>query len=139
MNEATLAAGIFFTVGDEATGATAAHFTITVSLADFDLTGLNTYRIIAIYGNPTIVGGKYDAETGLFTFEAPTTGTFTIAYVETLIRLAMQMGSSTIFDLAGNAPTQVLDVLLIIQNERTLPFMLHANPIVVTLLETSVP
>jgi len=108
------------TVGDETIEETAAPFTITASLEDFDLTELNTYRIVALFGNPTIKGGLYDITTGIFTFQAPTTGEFTVRYVETLKRLTMQIGSPIISDLAGNSPTQVMDTLPVVVDGRTL-------------------
>ena len=61
-----------------------------------------------------------DAETGLFTFKAQVPGEFTITYAANLIRLSLQPDSPVITDLAGNAPTQVMDVLSVIQNGRTL-------------------
>jgi len=106
-------------VGDEVIETSSVPFIITACLDDFDLEGLNHHRIVALFGNPTVIGGLLNVETGLFTFETQTTGTFTIAYVETLVRLTMQIGSPIIFDLAGNAPTQVMDVLPVIVDSRT--------------------
>jgi hypothetical protein len=41
-------------------------------------------------------------------------------YVPNLVRLSLNLSSPIITDLAGNAPTQTMDVLPIIQNGRTL-------------------
>jgi len=46
--------------------------------------------------------------------------TFTIAYMENLRRLVMSLDSYVITDLAENAPNKTMDVLPIIQNNRTL-------------------
>jgi hypothetical protein len=55
-----------------------------------------------------------------FTVNANTTGGFVIAHVATLNRLALSLNAYTIVDLAGNAPTQTMDVLPFIQDNRTL-------------------
>jgi hypothetical protein len=102
---------VTISVGDETT--------VTVSLADFNIDEINPYRIIAIAEDGTIIVGTLDAD-GLFTFESQISGEFTIIYAENLIRLSMQVGSPVITDLAGNAPTQTMDVLPVIQDGRTL-------------------
>ncbi|MCL2217038.1 MAG: copper amine oxidase N-terminal domain-containing protein, partial [Defluviitaleaceae bacterium] len=107
-------------VGDEVIEVTATPFTVSVSLEDFDLGDVNTYRIIAITEDGAIIGGRLDPETGLFTFETQITGGFTISYVEDLIRLSLSLDSPVIYDLAANAPTQQMDVLPVIQDGRTL-------------------
>jgi hypothetical protein len=93
--------------------------TISVSLEDFDLEGVNTYRIVAILDDGTIIGGRYDAETGLFIFETEITGNFTISYVEDLNRIIVQIGSNVIRDLAENAATQWMDTVPVIIDGRT--------------------
>jgi len=96
-----------------------AYFTIFVDLSDIDIEGVNHHRITALHeGRP--IGGRVDTETGYFTITASSTGEFAIAYVEKLIRLDMNLNSPVITDLAGNAPTQVMDVLPFIQDGRTL-------------------
>jgi hypothetical protein len=83
---------------------------------------------VAIFEDGTIVGGKYNPETGLFEFETALSGDFTISYVENLNRLVIQIGSNVIIDLAGNADTQVMDVAPVIQDGRTLlPVRFMAN------------
>ena len=119
-NENFLTITVNITVGDEVIQQTAVPFTIATSLDTFDLTGLNTYRIVAVFGNPTILGGLYDTETGLFTLQSRTTGEIDILYIEMLKRLTMQVGSAVVHDLAGNAPTQVMDVLPVVVDGRTL-------------------
>ena len=96
-----------------------AYFTITANLSDFIDAELNHHRITTIH-NGRIIGGNLDINTGYFTVTASTTGEFTIAYIETLMRLALQIGSPTIHDLAGNAPAQFMDVVPLNQYNRTL-------------------
>jgi hypothetical protein len=86
----------------------------------FDFDGINTYRIIAQMLNPVIKGGLHDSHTGYFRVAVNVTGGFAIAYVPTLKRLTLSPDSPEIYDLAGNAPTQIMDVLPVIQNGRTL-------------------
>jgi hypothetical protein len=66
-------------------------------------------RIVAILGNPVIIGGSL-SEGGTFVFETNVTGSFTIQYVENLTRVTLQMGSTVAVCAAGNAPTQFMDV-----------------------------
>jgi hypothetical protein len=115
-----LAVDVSIIVGDSVVEQTAVPFTVAVSLEGISLDGLNTYRLVAIDENGEILGGRYDAESGMFIFEAQGSSTFTITYVETLNRLTLQLDSPVILDLAGNAPTQHMDVLPIIQDNRTL-------------------
>jgi|GEM_PF-2580653 len=86
----------------------------------FNFDGINTYRIIAQMLNPAIKGGLHDAQTGYFTAAVSVTGGFAISYVPTLKRLILSLDSPIIYDLAGNALAQVMDVLPVIQNGRTL-------------------
>jgi hypothetical protein len=81
---------------------------------------INHHRIVAIAEDGTIIGGNYNTETGLFEFETAFTGDFSISYVEDLNRLVVQIGSNLITDRAGNAPTQTMDVVPVIQEGRTL-------------------
>jgi len=111
---------VSITVGEEEIEETAVPFTVAVSLDDFDLEDVNIHRIVAIEGDGTILGGRLDAETGLFVFETGTTGEFTIAYVEDLVRLSLNINSPIIYDLADNAPIQHMDTLPILQDGRTL-------------------
>ena len=71
---------------------------------------LNPYRIIAVFEDGTIVGGTLN-EDGLFTFSTSRTGEFIIRYIASLIHLRVSLNSHTIYCLAGNAPTQFMDVL----------------------------
>ena len=96
-----------------------AYIAITADLSDFVDVALNHHRIVAIH-NGRIIGGNFDVATGYFTVTGSTTGEFTIAYVETLMRLALQIGSPIIHDLAGNTPAQFMDVVPLIQDSRTL-------------------
>jgi uncharacterized repeat protein (TIGR02543 family) len=91
-----------------------------VSVDIGDVGDINYHRLVAIHEDGTIVGGSYNPETGLFEFEATLMGEYTIEYVENLNRLVVQIGSNLIIDLAANASTQVMDVVPVIQDGRTL-------------------
>gem|GEM_PF-3122507 len=93
--------------------------TILAVIEVFVPTNANPHRIVAFHEGNIIIG-VYDIETGVFTFEALSTGEFNIVYVATLKRLALGLDSPIIFDRAENAQTQVMDVLPVIQNDRTL-------------------
>jgi hypothetical protein len=93
---------------------------VRISVPLYDIDDVNHHRIVALLEDGTLVGGSYDPETGMFTFETAIVGDFVIAYVEELNRLIVQIGSPLITDLAGNAPLQVMDVLPVIENGRTL-------------------
>jgi len=116
-----LTAEVNISVGDNVVNSTTTPITVAVPMDDFNLTGLNTHRIVAKQGTPpAIIGGAFDATTGQFIFETQPTGAFSIVYVETLTRLSIRMDSPVITDLADNSPAQVMDVLPIIQQGRTL-------------------
>jgi hypothetical protein len=114
----TISVGLYS--GDEEIVRLPGPITVSVSLEDFDLSGVNPHRIVAVLEDGTIIGGSFDPETGLFTFETEIAGTFTITYVQSLIRLNVALGSSLITCLADNAPMQVMDVLPVVENGRTL-------------------
>ena len=64
----------------------------------------------------------------MFVFEAETIGLFTVVYVEDIFRLTLSPNSIVIRDLAGNSPVQVMDVLPVIYEGRTLlPLRFVAN------------
>jgi len=127
-SEADIAAGNFLTVnvsitiGGEIIQVTPVPYAVAVSLADFgiNLEGINTYRLVAISPDGTILGGRFDRATGLFIFESQICGDFTITYVQTLRRLSLGLDSFNITDLADNTPVQVMDVMPVIQDGRTL-------------------
>jgi len=90
-----------------------------------DLYGLipahaNPHRITAIDTRGNRIGGVYDTETGLFTFESRESGNFTIAYVEDLTRIHIDENNLFLIDLAqGNfamtyVPTFVQDGQLMV-------------------------
>ena len=114
-----VAASIKFTVGDETLQAFSDIFTLYADLSVFNLQGLNRHRIVAFH-NGHIVGGNINPLTALFTVDVTTTGEFIVAYIENLMRLDMALGSPIIRDLASSASTQIMDVLPIIENGRTL-------------------
>ena len=94
------------------------EYILTIDLSRLSLYARNHYRITAIYNNRNI-GGTYDPATSLFTIRKHTSGSFVIAYVEDLVRLLLRPDSYEIIDLAGNKPTITMDVLPLIQNDRT--------------------
>ena len=94
-------------------------YAIFADLSRFELSGLNLYRITAVYDYSNI-GGRINPGTKIFTINVSMAGTFTFAYVENLRRITMQLDTPTIFDLAGNAPSQIMDQLPVIQDGRTL-------------------
>jgi len=96
-----------------------AYFTIFADLYGFVPGEQNYHRIVAFAGDKLIGGGIRDAEM-IFSVPATEPELFTIAYVETLKRLTMQLDSAIIYDLAGNAQMQVMDVLPVIVDGRTL-------------------
>jgi hypothetical protein len=116
----TSIASVEFTVtsGDTAIRNLAAPVTITVAIEIDE--GINHHRIVATLEDGTIVGGRYDTETGLFTFETAITGSFEISYVENLNRLVLQIGGLFIIDLADNGGNQNMDVPPVIVDGRTL-------------------
>jgi len=80
----------------------------------------NLNRIVAITQSGTILGGRIDPETGIFTFDTYHYGEITIAYVEDLVRLTLTIGSQLIVDEADNVPTILMDVAPFLQNGTTL-------------------
>jgi hypothetical protein len=101
-------------------------FPVTVTVEIGDVGGVNPYKLVALL-NGTIIGGSYDPATGLFTFEVSVAGNYEIAYVENLNRLSVQIGSTTIADLAGNVSIEA-DVPATIVDGRTLvPLRFIAN------------
>jgi len=65
-------------------------------------------------------GADEDDVIATFILQTNHTGEFMIAYVRDLIRLDLSLNSAIIQDLAGNSPTQTMDVLPIIQDGRTI-------------------
>jgi len=80
--------------------------------------GMNRMRITAIQNERNLGGGF--SEGSRFEFEMRNAGRFAVAYVETLRRITVALDSYVIRDLADNAPMQTMDVLPVIQNDRTL-------------------
>jgi len=131
-----LVVSVIFAMGDDYLYGFDSYFTINIDLgAHIDLdnpwwAGLNHYRITSIIdGRP--IGGRLNPETGIFTLATRITGTFTIAYIEGLVRLHLALDSYDITDLAGNTNTITMDILPIIvpeANRTLLPlrFMAYA-------------
>ena len=118
-----------FMVDDELLHGIEAHYYLMVDMSYFEMEGINHHRLAALYSTSDayyqghirgILGGSYDPATQIFTLPTNHTGPIFIGYIENLIRLDMNLNSPIITDLAGNAPTQVMDVLPIIQDGRTL-------------------
>ena len=111
-----------------------AYYTIFAELSDLVGDGVNYHRIVALHNDAIIGGGMSNPATWassspqgerpargmVFSVNVSTTGRFAISYVENLRRLTLSLSSFTITDLAGNTPTQTMDVLPIIQDGRTL-------------------
>jgi hypothetical protein len=116
----TSIASVEFTVTSGDTTITSFAAPVSISVAIELEEGVNPYRIVATLEDGTIVGGRYDAETGLFTFETAITGSFDISYVENLNRLVVQIGGLMIIDLADNGGNQNMDVPPVIVDGRTL-------------------
>ncbi|MCL2839227.1 MAG: S8 family serine peptidase [Defluviitaleaceae bacterium] len=113
-----LAVEIYIFVGSNLIDELPSAITISISLGALELEGMNIYRIVAIIEDGTIIGGRYDTETGYFVFETTISGEFVIAYVEKLKRLSISLDSLAIHDLAENAELQVMDVLPFIYEGR---------------------
>jgi hypothetical protein len=94
-----------------------APITLTVPLLEDTYDGRNPYRFVA-ETNP-ILGGMLNPDTGEFVIRTTYTGTFNISYIDNLSRLALNLNSPIITDLAGNAPDVEMDVLPIAMYNRT--------------------
>jgi hypothetical protein len=114
------------------------HYYLDADMSNYYLGNLNAHRIAAVtttsaayredgyIGNA--IGGRVvfdideetEEETAVFRLAANHTGEFMIAYVRDLVRLHLNLTSPLITDLAGNAEQQIMDVLPVIQDSRTL-------------------
>ena len=112
------------TIGDEAVTGTETDtaFTLTFNLEELgiELEGVNTYRIVAVLEDGTLVGGVFDPETGLFTLETQNVGSFAIVYAPTLNRFQLRLNSYDIMDLVPGVVVVEMDVFPVIVNNRTL-------------------
>jgi len=110
--------------GDEAVTEVEPGITIEVNLRDFDLEGLvddfNPQRVIVELPDGTLVQGVFDLETGVFTFETTAIGNFSIIYAPTLRIIGLEIGSFDIMDLLPGDLLVVMDVVPVIQDNRTL-------------------
>jgi hypothetical protein len=95
-------------------------FPMSVSFAEAYLGEINTYRLVAVHENGTLLGGRKNNETGYFYFESPQYGEISIMYVPTLTRLILRPNSPEITCLAGNVPSLKMDVLPTVYNSRIL-------------------
>ncbi|MDR2167335.1 MAG: copper amine oxidase N-terminal domain-containing protein [Clostridiales bacterium] len=99
--------------GDDAefVAETAVAYSVSVALDPADILAddyVNTYRVTAVTADGRLVGGTFDAEAGIFTFETQLTGEFVIAYVEDLKRFGIGIGSAEVEDFAGTLTEEVL-------------------------------
>jgi len=109
------------------------YYTVFADLSGFITAGVNYHRIVALYDGAIIGGGisnqdawasssrsERPARDMIFSVNTSNMGEFTISYVANLRRLVLSLDSFTIRDLAGNAPTQTMDIRPVIQNNRVL-------------------
>jgi len=98
--EALTVVEINITQGDEAI-VLSVPITVEVCMcrAYLDMDDVNTARIVALLEDGTLIGGWFDPESGMFTFETNVLGTFVITYVPSLRRIGLQIASYTITDL----------------------------------------
>jgi len=93
---------------------------IEVDLSGINLGSINTNRIVAVLEDGTMIGGWFNPETGMFVFETQVFGNFVIDYVADLVRIGLQIGSLDVTCLVENERILVMDVVPIIQSNRTL-------------------
>ncbi|MCL2405316.1 MAG: copper amine oxidase N-terminal domain-containing protein [Defluviitaleaceae bacterium] len=98
---------------------TGVYYTIFADLSGHIAAGANYHRIVALHDS-AIIGGGIGNRDMIFAVDTSNIGEFTISYVANLRRLVLSLDSFTITDLAGNAPTQTMDIRPIMQNNRTM-------------------
>ena len=95
-----------------------------VNLSSFDLEDViddfNPLKVIAELEDGTLVRGVFDPETGIFTFETAIIGSFSIIYAPTLRVIGLEIGSYDIMELIYDELLIVMDVVPVIQSNRTL-------------------
>ncbi|MCL2378561.1 MAG: stalk domain-containing protein, partial [Defluviitaleaceae bacterium] len=96
-----------------------AYYTIYGDLSGFVATGVNYHRIAALHDG-AVIGGGISSQDMIFSVDVRNMGEFSISYVANLRRLVLSLDSFTITDIAGNAPTQTMDIRPVMQNNRTL-------------------
>ena len=122
-SDAMLDVTVGISSGNNAITQTNAPYTIVINFPELGISvdaSTNTYRIVAIAEDGTLLGGRFDPETGLFTLDTQYVGNFSIAYVATLRRLNLQVGGYLIYDLANNRVLQEMDVPITIIHDRTI-------------------
>ena len=96
-------------------------FVVAVDLSNINIDGMNTNRIVATLEDGTIIGGRFNPETGMFIFTTQVHGTFIIDYVASLSRIGLQIGSYDVVCLIDDIVIHVMeDMTPTIQNNRTL-------------------
>ncbi|MCL2047988.1 MAG: copper amine oxidase N-terminal domain-containing protein [Defluviitaleaceae bacterium] len=112
-----VAVTVTLTEGDTVVASAAEAVSVSVAI---DVDGKDHNKFVAVDATGKPVSGSYNPATGEFTFKTATAGEFKIIYVETLKRISLTIGSPILNDLAGNVPTQTMDVPPTIVNGRTL-------------------
>jgi hypothetical protein len=117
---------IIFTAGNINITNFVNNYYIFADLSEIELDGLNLNRITAIYTARTLnnevntnIGGKFN-EDNYFVLSTSLVGSIAINYVEDLVRLNIGLDTYTITDTADNVDDITMDVLPIIQENRTL-------------------
>jgi len=109
------------TRGNEDIVETDISFIVEVDLSGMVTEGMNTNRIVAVLECGTMVGGRFNPETGMFVLETQTIGSFVIDYVANLLRIGLQIGSYDVYCLVNDVRLLVMeDMTPTIQNNRTL-------------------
>jgi hypothetical protein len=117
--DSSLAVDVTIIVGTTTVRSLVVPYAIQVYAPNIIAAGQNAYRVIAIDADGNIIGGILNPTTGMFEFRTNLAGSFSILYVEDLIRINMQVNSPVISDTARDI-TVLMDTLPIIQDGRTL-------------------
>jgi hypothetical protein len=86
---------------------------VDVEISD-DVSNIN--KVVAVDANGNIIGGSFDPITGLFIFATDQLGSFTIIYIEDIVRLVFDLSVSTVVDITGDEDQVTMDVLPIVDN-----------------------
>ncbi|MCL2851815.1 MAG: stalk domain-containing protein [Defluviitaleaceae bacterium] len=92
---------------------------ILANISDIDRSNRNMNRITAVNSQGQNIGGSYNGE--YFEFQTmATTANYTVAYVPSLRRATLQLGSPVITDLTGNGARRSMDTSPMVVEGRTL-------------------
>jgi len=92
---------------------------VEVNLTDLGFDDANPMQIVAVLYDGTIVRGELDTETIVFIFETTVIGNFTVMYAPSLRIIHMAIGSYDIDELVTDRLLIEMDVVPVIQNDRT--------------------